>query len=83
MSGCWEEDEKEHIIHEMMDVSANINKYKGVIVITRARNGRVNYTWAGPDGDFDALDVVAMTELVGAETMRHMIESADDRGNNE
>lgn len=83
MDAPWLDDEKDHVIGEAMKVSANIEDYKGVIIITRNRKGKVDWTWAGPDGEFDALDVMALTELCKEETKRYILDSQAYRKEND
>lgn len=79
MNTPWEDEDKDHIIGEMMEVCANIEKYRGVIVITRNRRGKINWSWAGPDGEFDSADVLTLTDICRAETMNHLLSCSEDR----
>lgn len=73
MTAKWEDDEKDHVIGEAMKVSANIEDYKGVIIITRDRKGKIDFAWAGPEGEFDAADVLSLTEIVHEETKQYIL----------
>ena len=69
MMNKWPEEEREYVIKSLMDFAANLEDYSGVLVITKSREGKPSWEWAGPEGEFSSLDVVALTQLVARITM--------------